>query len=903
MKPAVPPEHPVPPSLPRTALNMFGSDASSATSSAPHWAAEKSWLRRLSALGMAGALTLGAPAAAAAETDAPAAEDEDAAEDDPGQAEETDGTEGEDDADGSGEGGATAPPEEDGPAEEQAEASDEETDTDSGGTPVEAADEEHLEIAEVNELIAGFEDQEDEEQVTVRGVVTSAYATGGMDGFHIQTAGSGGDEAPEVSQGIFVYSPDGAEQVQLGDFVEITGDAGSYHGSPQVSLFPESEETQDHDLVLIQDEEPDAVEPLSIPFPETNAEREALHGMLLDPQGSYTVTDHYTLNQYGEIGIVAGEEPLTNPTSVATPGEDAAALAAENAERMVYLDDGATTDFSTSPGNQEELPYITAQDPVRIGASVAFQNPVIVDHDFGEWRLQPQGHLNSETAEDLQPATFENTRSGNESPAERTGGLRIAGFNVLNYFVHLGEDEPGCEYYEDRDGEPTTADWCEVRGAWSQESFERQQAKIVSAINAMDADVVALQEMENSAHFSGDGSRDSAHAQLVAALNQALGEEVWDYVRSPEQTPEAEREDVIRNGFIYRTAAVEPVEDSVILFEEGVEDITTDELDALDLAEVYSNARQPLAQEFQPMDGGEDDRFIAVVNHFKSKGSAPEDGADPNADQDDGQSAWNADRVAQAEGLVAFADALQESLGTEDVYLMGDFNSYEMEDPLTVIAEAGYTNLSAETGDFSYMFEGQVGSLDHLFASPSAAESVTNTEIWQINAVEPVALEYSRHNGNASDLFSTDLWRSSDHDPIIADIALTGDPESTPPTEGSDSEKAPQPEETTPAPGGVVEAEETAGSSDGGAEDTAEPEGGAEAGDHGEEQASSADADGSGREGGSGTHPEATEDRGLLATTGAHLTAAAAAFLLLLIAGTYLVTRSTTVRDHLSRLD
>ena len=885
MTPPERPEQPVPPSFARATLPA----AELGTVPA------RPWLRVLSAIGLTGALTLGAPAAAAANTEGggtPAPEedstseeggDSDGAGSEDGDSEDTD-SENTDSEETEDEGSAEDDDEEDSGTEETGDGTSEQEDT--GDDAEDPASDDALEIAEVNELIADFEDEEDEEQVTVHGVVTSAYPTGGMDGFHVQTEGTGGEEIPETSQGIFVYSPSGSEQVEVGDFVEITGDAGAYHGSPQISLFPGSEETPDHELTLIEDEGAADVEPLSIAFPETEAEREALRGMLLEPQGGYTVTDHYTLNQFGEVGIVPGEEPLTNPTSVVAPGEDAAALAAENAERMVYLDDGATTDFTSSPGNQEELPYITADDPVRIGATVEFQNPVIVDHDFGEWRLQPQGHLTPETAEELQPATFEDTRMGNEAPAERTGDLRIAGFNVLNYFVHLGQDESGCEYYEDRDGEPTTADWCEVRGAWSQESFERQQAKIVSAINAMDADVVALQEMENSAHFSQDGSRDTAHAQLVTALNQALGDEVWDYVRSPEQTPEAEDEDVIRNGFIYRTAVVEPVEDSVILFEEGVEDIATEELDALDLADVYSNAREPLAQEFQPLDGGEEDRFIAVVNHFKSKGSPPEEDADPNADQGDGQSAWNADRVAQAEGLVAFADALQDSTGTEDVYLMGDFNSYEMEDSLAVIAEAGYANLSAETGDFSYMFEGQVGSLDHLFASESAAEAVTSTEIWQINAVEPIALEYSRYNGNASDLFSTDLWRSSDHDPIAADIALTSDPEPTPPTEEEpEAEETPQPEDS-PTPS---ETEGTAGSDDG---DSTE-EGAGEA---------SEEAAGENTEAAEGS-TEAAEDRGPLATTGAQITAAAAAFLLLLVTGTYLVMRSSTVRDHLSRLD
>lgn len=628
-----------------------------------------------------------------------------------------------------------------------------------------------LEIHEIPRSLDSAENELLEQPVTVRGVVTGAYPTGGFNGFTLQTEGTGGDldlETHAASDGIFVYSPWRADEVEIGDFVEITADVTTYSGQVQLSLYPGSSQTPEHEFALITDETHEAVKPAVVEIPETDAEREALLGMVIDPQGTYTVTDHYTLNQFGEIGIVLGEEPLTTPTAAHRPGPEADALAEENAERIIYLDDAATTDFSRSPGWDEELPYLTAEDPVRIGAEVQWENTVIMDRRFDEWRLQPTAQLTPDSAEAVQPARVENTREGRDAPAERDADLRIAGFNVLNYFVTLGEDEEGCEYHADRDGNPTTADWCEVRGAWSTESFKRQEAKIVDAITTMDADVVALQEMENSAHFTDDADRDLAHERLVEALNQDLGTDTWAYVASPETAPAPEDEDVIRNGFIYRPEAVEPVGESVILFDGGVDEIMTPELEDFDLAEVYSNAREPLAQEFQPVGGDEQDRFIAVVNHFKSKGSAPDGG--PNADSGDGQGAWNADRVEQARALVAFADALEEDTGTEKVYLMGDFNSYEMEDPLQEFLGADYTNVSAETGQHSYMFNGQVGSLDHLFASEAAAETISQAEVWNINAVEPIALEYSRYNGNASDLFSADIWRSSDHDPIVADL-------------------------------------------------------------------------------------------------------------------------------------
>ena len=55
--------------------------------------------------------------------------------------------------------------------------------------------------------------------------------------------------------------------------------------------------------------------------------------------------------------------------------------------------------------------------------------------------------------------------------------------------------------------------------------------------------------------------------------------------------------------------------------------------------------------------------------------------------------------------------------------------------------------------------------------TPGAAV-VTGQDIWMINANESVALEYSRHNYVAEDLYSADQWRSSDHNPILVGLQL-----------------------------------------------------------------------------------------------------------------------------------
>jgi predicted extracellular nuclease len=292
------------------------------------------------------------------------------------------------------------------------------------------------------------------------------------------------------------------------------------------------------------------------------------------------------------------------------------------------------------------------------------------------------------------------------------------------------------------------------RGAAEQEDLLRQQAKIVTAINALDAEVVSLEEIENSAQFGKD--RDQAMADLVAALNADLGEQRWAYVPTPEAVPAPEREDVIRNGFIYVQDAVKAQGDSFIY--DGEE---------------FDQARDPLAQVFKPVGGSSSDKFLLVVNHFKSKGSAPSDPADPNADH--GQGGWNALRTTQARALVDWTDGLKAQTGVGKVYLDGDFNSYTFEDPMQVLYDAGYVSLAQQFDtEATYLFGGLVGSLDHGLANQAAIGSTTDATVWNINSVESVALEYSRHNYNATDFYEESPYRSSDHDPVVFGVAVAG---------------------------------------------------------------------------------------------------------------------------------
>ncbi|HWK93570.1 MAG TPA: ExeM/NucH family extracellular endonuclease [Luteimicrobium sp.] len=582
--------------------------------------------------------------------------------------------------------------------------------------------------------------------VTTRGVVTAAYPTGGYNGLYIQTPGTGGDvdlATHHASDGLFVYSTKAAADLKPGQYVEVTGTVSEYSGLTELSATTWS---------VLPDAVP-AVKPATVAFPQTDAQRESLEGMLVAPAGHYVVADNYDTNYYGSFLLAAGDKPFVQPTQAGRPGSaEAQAAVTDRAARAVVLDDGATTNYSSAANTSKPLPYLTGGKPARVGAHVTFTTPVILDYRYDAWAFEPLAQLTPDVADAVQPVTFENTRT--DAP-QVAGTLHVSSFNVLNYFTTTGDQLSGCQPYTDRQGNPITVKTgCNARGAWDAANLQRQQTKIVNAINGLGADVVSLEEIENSLTTDGE-DRDASLAQLTDALNAATGAGTWKYVPSPANLPADE--DVIRVAFIYKPAVVKPVGASQLL-------VGSTAFDGI--------ARQPLAQTWRPVGGGSKDDVVVVSNHFKSKGTFDGDNPGPgDTDAGDGQGAYNATRVKQAQATLAFANAYAKAAKTDKILLVGDFNAYGQEDPVKAITDAGYTDLGATTGKQTYLFDGYVGSIDHAFASASLA-GVAKADIWNINSVEPIANEYSRYNYNVSNLYDTTPFRSSDHDPILVGLDL-----------------------------------------------------------------------------------------------------------------------------------
>lgn len=555
--------------------------------------------------------------------------------------------------------------------------------------------------------------------VTVQGVVTADHRQGGYRGIYIQTAGSGGaeDATPGASDGIFVFLGSTTTTAAIGDLVSVTGVVSEYFGLTQVSASAASAVVE----VLGAGELPT---PVALPDTLVGADREQYEGMLVAPQGSYLVSSLHEVERFGAVWLAAGDTLPVKSTELSRPGPEADAVAAANDARTILLDDGRSSQVTGAT-----QPYLTAGDPVRTGDAATFYgHSYVLHYGFDRWRLQPTTPLSASTPDALEP-TFTELNPRPAAPDEVGGDLTVGAFNVLNYFTTLTSEDP------------------DARGASTAEAFAIQKAKIVAAISALDADVVALQEIENSVHF-GDGTPDVALADLVAGLNEAAGAEEWAYVATPAALvgAGAPTTDVIMNAIIYRTGSVTPVGDATTDVDETVWDI----------------AREPIAQVFTTP-AGEGTELLVVANHFKSKSG---DGAEPA----DGQGHFNAERVEQAQAVLGLVGELQAQTGIEDVAVLGDLNAYAQEDPVVEFTSAGWVDLvpARAAGQSTYTFDGELGSLDHVLATPSLAARVTGVDVWDINADEWSGYQYSASFPDAGH-----VYRASDHDPIV--VGLTAD--------------------------------------------------------------------------------------------------------------------------------
>ncbi|HEX6286444.1 MAG TPA: ExeM/NucH family extracellular endonuclease, partial [Acidimicrobiia bacterium] len=575
-----------------------------------------------------------------------------------------------------------------------------------------------------------------DELVSIEGVVVGDFQEGDGDhtdlgGFFVQEETDDQDANPNTSEGVFVFAP-GAIDVSEGDVVEVIGTVDEFFGRTQVA-----------DVVEVEILGSGSVPATQVTLPVTaTSDLEKYEGMLVTFPQALVISEFFNFDRFGEIVLTTDRQ--YQGTHVAEPGGDANAVTAANRLSRITLDDGRDSqnpDPAIHPNGQE----FTLTNTFRGGDTLENVTGAM-DWSFGLYRIQP-----------TQGADYLNANPRPTSPDPIPGDVRVASFNVLNFFTHLDDG------VNDICGPTATM---ECRGADTAEELDRQLAKLVSGILALDADIVGVQEIENDIRDDEPVFPNRAHdavLTLVEALNEVEGSTAWAWVGEASHYNDYP----VRNDIIYRKSAVSPIGDPVALADMAF-DRTRPETPDEPLG------RPPLAQTFRTHGPGAQSAFTVVVNHFKSKGSDCASIGDP--DLGDGQGFCNLTRVAQSEALLDFVDELSED-SPGGVLVIGDLNSYRNEDPIDTLEGGGLTDLvESFVGEdaYSYVFDGQLGYLDTALANDTMSDNVQGVTIFHINADEPDILDYDMSfKQDAQDaLFEPLPYRVSDHDPVIVGLTI-----------------------------------------------------------------------------------------------------------------------------------
>jgi predicted extracellular nuclease len=574
---------------------------------------------------------------------------------------------------------------------------------------------------------------------TTEGIVTGDFegtTANGLQGFWIQEPTVDAD--PNTSEGIFVYTGDNASAVSVGQRVRVQGYARERFNETTINGSNSNTAATTDIQVCTTGNGLPAATTITLPL-SSLGDLEKYEGMRVQVTQSLVISEYFEYARFGEIVLalpLPGEPRPFSGTALDEPGAAANARTAANLLRRIRLDDGLAAqnpEFLRHPNGLQ----FTLTNRFRGGDTV--QNAIgVLGYNFSNYKIEPTAG-----------ATYTETNPRPSAP-NVGGDLQVAAMNTLNFFISTGNtcgptNDAGCRGWNDP-GE-----------------LQRQRDKLVAAIGGLDAEIVGLNELENSTGVDPLGDAQG----IVPALNAAYGPNTYAYINTG-----VIGTDAIKVGLVYKPANVTPVGSFSIL----------DSSD--DPRFIDTKSRPVLAQTFE--DNATGGVFTVAVVHLKSKGSACDDIGD--VDDGDGQGNCDDTRQLAAEALVDWLDTDPTNSGDGDFIIVGDMNSYARENSVDAVKLGSDDTANTEDDfvdlhdldddpfDYSYDFDGQFGYLDHALAIKSLAAQVTESQAWHINADEPNVFDYdtSFKGPQQEALYEPNAFRSSDHDPVVTGLDLLG---------------------------------------------------------------------------------------------------------------------------------
>ncbi|MTJ14179.1 hypothetical protein FJR11_16645 [Anabaena sp. UHCC 0187] len=432
---------------------------------------------------------------------------------------------------------------------------------------------------------------------------------------------------------------------------------------------------------------------------------ESLEGMRVTAKNLVAVSP---TNSFGEIYTVvdngAGATGLSQRGTINISPNDF------NPERIQIDADNGVFDF--------------AFPNVNVGAKLGDVTGV-VGYNFGNFEIIPtQAFVSNIQPSTLQPEVTTLNKGGDT--------LTIATYNVLNLDPNDADADADTDIANGR--------------------FAAIAQQIVN--NLKTPDIIGLQEIQDNSGSTNNGVV-SASVTLQTLINAiiAAGGPTYKFIDNTfitNNTNGGEPGANIRTAFLYNDSRVDLVEGSV-------KTVPSSSFTA------FTDSRLPLIANFT-FNGEE---VTVVNNHFSSKGGSrplfgvnqPSVGGESGGNGQENNSINGSldQRRAQAEAVKGFVDSVFATKLYPNVVVVGDLNEFEFISPLNILAGGNLTNLSnalPENERYTYIFDGNSQSLDHILVSNNLSSS-TQVDIVHINSE-----------------FVDNAQRASDHDPILAALKI-----------------------------------------------------------------------------------------------------------------------------------
>lgn len=560
----------------------------------------------------------------------------------------------------------------------------------------------------------------------VEGVVTYSFVSMGTTYYYIQTPDTEADQDARTSEGIILYGGRSIAGIQVGDLVNVKGLVSEY----------------------------------------------AIEGYSDRQQTDMKMTQIDTRN--GSVNVVKSGVTLPTPVKI-----DASNLPTEFIDSdalAVFNPDKDAIDFWESlEGMRVETGNLKSVSPQQNGDLVTvleatptetFNGGILLKKDDAnperiQFRLEPNAD-----ARDFDVAT-----------GDRFNGpiVGVVGYSYGNYKIQAGLDEMKAAFVKgDAKRETTFIEAEEDKltiASYNLENFsnnvkETSDEKALKLAKAFveelnSPDIIGVTEVQdNNGEGTGDSAADQSYQRLIDNI-VSIGGKSYKYVNiDPEYNKDGGAPNAnIRVGFLYDPERVSLTEGipagdatTAVGYENGKLTHNPGRIDPLNPA--FNSSRKPLAAQFD----FQGENVVVIANHWNSKGG--DTGFFGSKQPVVLGSEVQRKQIAQI--VHDFVADVKTDNPDANVVALGDFNDFEFSDAMQIFKGDLMTNMVEKVpavDRYSYVYQGNSQVLDHILVSNRLA-ATTEIDMIHVNA------DFTEMSG-----------RASDHDPVLAQIDLTPEPE------------------------------------------------------------------------------------------------------------------------------